>query len=262
MEQIALDEGPPAASSAQRIEGEPTVSVAGRTVKKGDTWNNREICLLPSVEPPKQQSSTPPEVAQAARAMMQHQQQATMAARLVQGLPPVRPQPTPAPKYPVVTDHLLDGLGRAIQTLPEDERRQAIMEAHDHVTAALEEHGKAVVNGRLELLESPAQAPGVAAQIINQKIAEFDKAQASELEEARRPRPPEEAAQTTVQRPALQRPPAPAAEIPTEPSNVLSAADVAIVRRRLERAGYQTWRPVVVGRRLFFPVRRRESEAE
>ncbi len=252
------------------IEAKPTVSVAGRIVHKGDPQSTREINLFPSLKPPKQPPPTKPEVAQAIAAMVAHEANATRAARVSKGLPPVPPPPPSQPKYPLVTDHVLNGVAEQIAKLPEPQRRQEIIAVHDHLTAALEEHGKFVLNGRLELLESPARAAEIAAQIINQKIAEIDKAQESAVEEARsrpaatpKPEPagnkvPEAKpittpvlAQTPAARPVVAQP----AEIPTEDRNVLSTDDVRVVRARLERAGYKTWPPVRVGKRVFFPIR-------
>lgn len=121
-----------------------------------------------------------------------------MATNIVNGKVPVEP-PAPPPPSPtpiskgVVTPELLDGIAKAITSLPEEQRPQAMMEAHQKMTEALTQQGKVIgPDGSLHIVENPKQAAKLAQGWMNDKVAELDKAQTEAAKKpAEEPKPVE-----------------------------------------------------------------------
>ena len=110
------------------------------------------------------------------------------AQRVAQGLPPVDlPPPAPPPKIPALAPEDIHSIAQSIEQAPPAERPQAILDAHEKLSALLLQQGKMVVNGKLEVIKSPDQADSAAQRIINTKIADMDKQAEAAQKEAEKP---------------------------------------------------------------------------
>lgn len=105
-----------------------------------------------------------------------------MSARVVRGLPPEEPKPTPEQQFGNTLDAVhTRAIQEAIASHPEEERSRLISEAHDSTVKWIASHnGKVVVHGKIQLAHSPETAERLAATIVNNEVEGHDQRKADE----------------------------------------------------------------------------------
>lgn len=109
-----------------------------------------------------------------------------MSARVVRGLPPEEPKPTPEQQFGNTLDAVhTRAIQEAIASHPETERGRLISEAHDSAVKWIASHnGKVVVHGKIQLAHSPETAERLAATIVNTEVEGHDQRRAAEADAA------------------------------------------------------------------------------
>jgi hypothetical protein len=105
-----------------------------------------------------------------------------MSSRVVRGLPPEPPPPTPEQAFGNQLDAVhTRALQEAIASVPEEDRGKFISEAHDSAVKWIGAHnGKVVVHGKVEIASSPESAERLAAKIVNNEVEGHDQRRAEE----------------------------------------------------------------------------------
>jgi hypothetical protein len=106
-----------------------------------------------------------------------------MSSRVVRGLPPEPPPPTPEQAFGNQLDAVhTRALQEAIASVPEEDRGKFISEAHDSAVKWIGAHnGKVVVHGKVEIASSPESAERLAAKIVNNEVEGHDQRRAEAL---------------------------------------------------------------------------------
>jgi hypothetical protein len=109
-----------------------------------------------------------------------------MSARVVRGLPPEEPKPTPEQQFGNTLDAVhTRAIQEAIASHPETERGRLISEAHDSAVKWIASHnGKVIVHGKVQLAHSPETAERLAATIVNNEVEGHDQRKAEEVEQS------------------------------------------------------------------------------
>lgn len=140
----------------------------------------------PGLEPPTiegQQTAPAGPPDNGASALVAAAAKRTAAARVVRGMPPVEPEPTPqGPPLPQdiqqghISSDTVSGIAKLLVKLPENLRAQGVMEAHETLSKVLLQQGKIVgPDGQLHIIENEKQAASVAQSIINDEVARQEK---------------------------------------------------------------------------------------
>jgi 2'-5' RNA ligase len=138
------------------------------------------------------------------------------ASDAVHGVPAPAPPPPPGPAQ--VTSKHVDTIAQAIQSMPEEQRSEAMLEAHENLSKWILDRGKVLgPDGKLATAKNPEQAESIAQKWINDAVTQADKAAAeqakvaaksheSDIESARRGASGEAPTETAVnQVPVAQR---------------------------------------------------------
>jgi hypothetical protein len=114
-----------------------------------------------------------------------------MSARVVRGLPPEEPKPTPEQQFGNTLDAVhTRAIQEAIASHPEEERSRLISEAHDSTVKWIASHnGKVIVHGKVQLAHSTETAERLAATIVNNEVEGHDQRRADEISATQSPQP-------------------------------------------------------------------------
>lgn len=162
------------------------IKVAGGIGSKqgGFSIPRKSAPVQPALEPPTIQGNAPtepvasapePNAVSVVRQSDLNDATALMTRSLQQDgtLPtPQAPQPV---KHPPVNDKNLTQAADDIASLPKEQKEPAILKAHEELTQALTDQGKAVIDGKLVVVDSPQTASKVAAEVVNEGIKRTEK---------------------------------------------------------------------------------------
>lgn len=138
----------------------------------------------PPAPPPRQVA---PQIQEGIRAASIIKKVETTAARVARGLPP-EPPPPPSPQesFPPAIDQVhIRAMAAAIAAHPETERPALLHEAHGALVKWIAAHsGQVVVDGHVEIADSPQSAEKLAARIVNEAVDQHDQREQAKKEAA------------------------------------------------------------------------------